>query len=103
MSPKHLYLALALVGLVLPWYFLASFLLVSGRDPFLALEQLWATNITRFFFVDVLLTGLALLVYLVLRERERLRRFWLLVGATVLVGPSCALPLCLYFREEHRE
>ena len=103
MNPKHLYPALALVGLVVPWYFFASFLLESGPTPFVALEQLWATNITRFFVVDVLLTGLALLVYLVLHERERLRRFWLLVGATVLVGPSCALPLCLYFRVVGRE
>ena len=102
MNPKRLYLALAVVGAVAPWYFFLSFLMEGGPGIAAALDQLWATNMTRFFTVDVLLTGLALLVYLLIRERMNGGRFWLLAGATVLVGPSCSLPLLLYFKERDK-
>ncbi len=103
MRPKQLYLTLAIIGSILPYYFLIYFLLERGPDISAALGILWESNITRFFVVDVLLTVLGLLVYLYFRERQRPARFWLLAGATVLIGPSCALPLCLYFRERDQE
>ncbi len=103
MNLKRLYLALTVAGLALPWFFLVSFILENGPALRMAQGQLWADNMVRFFVVDVLVTGLTLLSYLVLRGGRRKGRLWLLTGAVLLVGPSCALPLWFYFREKDRE
>jgi hypothetical protein len=97
---KRLYLALAVVGFVLPYYFFVSFLLVHGLDVGLLAEQLFANNISSFFAVDLIISAVVFLVFLV-QESRRLGivNWWIFVVATLAIGPSFSWPLFLYLRE----
>ena len=97
---KPLYLSLAIVGLVLPYYFFAGFLAANGLNLSLLIQQLFSTPISTFFAVDLLITAIVFWVFLY-REARRLQmnRWWVYLAVTLLVGPSFAFPLFLYVRE----
>ena len=94
------YLAAAVLGAALPLTFLARFLAEHGFDLPLLVRQLFQTNVSAFFGVDVIISALALLVF-VFSEGRRLgmRRLWAYALCTLLVGVSLGFPLFLFFRE----
>ncbi len=97
---RRLYLILAIAGVILPYYFFVEFLTANGLNLPLLIQQLFGTPISTFFAVDLLITVIVFWVFLY-REARRLqmKRWWAYVVATLLVGPSFAFPLFLYFRE----
>ncbi len=98
---KRLYLILALAGLVVPYTFFISFLAQHGLNLSLLIEQLFGTPISAFFAVDLIITAIVFWVFLFQEARRmQMRRRWAYVVVTLLVGPSFALPLFLYFRED---
>jgi hypothetical protein len=101
MKLKHLYLVLAIIGLIVPYYFLIMFLAAHGLDARAFLQQLFGTQISTFFAVDLLLSSVVFVIYL----RHEARRYsvdhgWLYLIALLTVGLSFALPLFLYVRED---
>jgi len=101
---RKLYLFLAFVGFVLPYYFFVSFLVTNGPDLPLLFDQLLANDISTFFAVDLIITAIVFWAFLY-RESQRyeVRNWWTFILATLVVGPSFALPLFLYFRESRIE
>jgi hypothetical protein len=97
---QWLYLFAAFVGAALPLSYLFRFLAAHGLDLPLLVAQLFQTDISAFFGVDVIVSGLVLLVFIA-REGRRLgmRGLWACVLSTLLVGVSFGLPLFLFFRE----
>jgi len=96
---KTLYLLLAIVGLVVPYYFLAAFLLEHGFDLAPLVQQLFANRISTFFAVDLIIASLVFWVYVYQESaRQQMPNAWLFILASLLVGLSFALPLFLYFR-----
>jgi hypothetical protein len=91
---------LAVIGFVLPYYFFVSFLVKYGLNLGLLLDQIFANDISTFFAVDLIITAIVFLIFMV-REpgRYQMRNWWLYIVATLAVGPSFAFPLFLYFRE----
>jgi hypothetical protein len=104
MKRKQLYLVLAVLGFVGPYYFFISFLAVHGFDAKAFLQQLFGTAISTFFAVDLLLSCLVFVVFLY-QEAPRLamRGRWLYLLILVTVGLSLALPLFMYARESDLE
>jgi hypothetical protein len=104
MKTKHLYLLLCIAGTILPYWWFVPFLRDHGLDLRLFLEQLFATQISGFFAMDVVVSSLVLWVF-VLTEGRRLgmKRLWLPIAANVVVGVSLGLPLFLYLREQKLE
>ena len=104
MTTKHLYLTLALVGLVVPYYFFISFLLAHGLDGPAFLRQLFGTPISSFFAADLIISCVVFVGFL-LRESRRhsIAHWWAYLVALATVGLSFALPLFLYARERGRE
>jgi len=101
---KTLYLLLAGVGLALPYYFFLSFVAETGLDVGAFLRQLFATKISSFFAVDLLVSTVVFLAYVRDEARRcRMGRWWLYVAATLLVGLSFAFPIFLYMRERSLE
>jgi hypothetical protein len=101
---KNGYLLLAFIGLILPYYFLGSFIAESGLDPHAFLKQLFGTKISSFFAVDLLISAVVFLVFVRSETRRcRMGRWWLYLAATLLVGLSFALPIFLYVRESSLE
>jgi hypothetical protein len=101
---KRLYLVGALLGLVLPYAYLIPFLLEHGLDMRLFFSQLFASHISAFFGVDVIVSSLVLWVFVFAEGRRRsMRHLWVYVLCNLTVGVSLALPLFLYIREASRD
>jgi hypothetical protein len=100
---KQLYLALCVAGTVLPcWQFL-PFVRDHGLDLPLFFQQLFATPVSGFFGMDVIVSSVVLWVF-VLGEGRRagVRDLWAPIAANLVVGVSLGLPLFLYLRETAR-
>jgi hypothetical protein len=101
MTMKNLYLFLAVIGLALPYYFFVSFLIENGLDVELLVEQLFANRISTFFAVDLIITAIVFLAFAYQESKKwQMSNWWAYVIATLVVGPSFAFPLFLYFREQ---
>jgi hypothetical protein len=97
---QWLFLVAAVVGAVLPLSYLSAFLAEHGPDLPLLFRQLFQTNVSAFFGVDVIISGLALLAFIPTEGRRLgMRRLWAYALCTLLVGVSLGLPLFLFFRE----
>lgn len=103
-SMKRLYLVLAALGWIVPYYFFLSFLLENGLDLPLLMDQLFANDISTFFAVDLVITALVSLAFSY-RESQSLgmKHWWGYLVATLAVGPSFALPFFLYNRQGRLE
>jgi hypothetical protein len=70
----------------------------------LLFRQLFASDISSFFAVDLIITAIVLLIFFTNEtERYHMSNRWVYIFATLFIGPSFALPLFLYFREERIE
>lgn len=100
MSVRNFYLAMAVVGTVVPWWFFGSFFTLNGFDIPLFLHSLFANGAAGGFSADVLIT---IVVFWVWSWRDAagngVARWWLVLPASFFVGLSLALPLYLSLRE----
>ncbi len=98
---KRLYLALFVMGCVLPLSQFVPWVITHGVDPVLFVRELFANRIGGFFGLDVIVSAVVLLAWIWdERKRRGLRRAWAPALATVLVGVSAGLPLLLFLRRE---
>ena len=88
-----MYLAFCVVGVILPLWFLGSFVADEGLDVRAFYDQLTGSDIALFAWADVVVCGLVVVV-LALRDWA-----WAVIVATLAVGPSLGLPLLLLRRE----
>jgi hypothetical protein len=95
-----IYLVLCIVGTILPYSQFVPFLLENGFDLSLFFDQLMANSISRFAWIDVVISSLALWFF-IYHESSRLgmKNFWIYVLSNLLFGVSLALPLFLLMRE----
>ncbi|NER07560.1 MAG: DUF2834 domain-containing protein [Okeania sp. SIO3C4] len=97
---KNTYLILAIVGFVLPYYELIQFLIENGLDIPLLIQQLFANHISSFFGLDVIVSAIALVAFIIYENRKLKIPFAsIAILGTITVGVSFGLPLFLYLRE----
>ena len=93
------YLVLALVGAVVPSVFILPWIANHGLDLAALVQELFSTRPGAFFGADVIISALALFVFMLIDSTtRRVRHAWLAVAATLGIGVSCGLPLYLYLR-----
>jgi Terpene cyclase DEP1 len=99
---RYVYLVLCLVGVLVPYWQFVPWFLDHGLDIPVFAQQLFANRIGAFFGLDVFVSSLVLWIF-VFAEGSRLgmRRLWIPVIGTLLVGVSLGLPLFLYMRQLH--
>lgn len=101
MKIRYLYLLLCIIGLIVPYYFFSLFLADNGMDTELLVNQLFASNISTFFAVDVIISAIVVLLYVFVNARkEDVKHFWIPMLGTLVVGPSFGLPLYLFMGEK---
>jgi Terpene cyclase DEP1 len=104
MRPKSWYLALAVLGTVLPYCQFVPFVQEHGLDLSLFFNQLFANRVSSFFAFDVIVSSLVLWVFVLVEgRRSRLPHLWAPIVANLAVGVSLGLPLFLYMREGRRQ
>jgi lysylphosphatidylglycerol synthetase-like protein (DUF2156 family) len=97
---QWLFLIAAVLGTVLPFSHLVPFVATHGLDLPLFFSQLFQTNVSAFFALDVFVSALALWLFVYTEGRQRrMKNLWAYVLCTLLVGVSLGLPLFLFFRE----
>jgi hypothetical protein len=100
MLMRWLYLIAAILGAVLPLSQLFPFMSEHGFDVPLLFRELFQNNVSAFFGMDVIVSSLALWLFVFSEGRRRgMRNLWLYVVCNLAVGVSLALPLFLFFRE----
>jgi Terpene cyclase DEP1 len=100
MTPSNLYLALCVAGIVFPYSQFVPFLREHGFDLRVFVEQLFSTRIGAFFGWDVIVSSVALWVFVAVEgRRTAMKKLWLPIAANLTVGVSLGLPLFLYMRE----
>lgn len=97
MIQRRVFGSLAVLGLVIPYTAFGVFLARNGFDLVLLVEQAFGTPGAAFLALDVIVAAVVLIVAVVLDDRAMRRP--LVVAATLLVGPSCGLPLWLALRQ----
>ena len=97
---QRLYLIAAILGTILPLCFLVPFLLAHGFDAQSFSQQLFQSQVSSAFGVDVFISSLVLWLFVFSEgKRQGMKNLWSYVLCNLLFGVSSALPLFLYFRE----
>ena len=100
MSRKFIYLALFLIGTVVPYLSFVPWVMDHGFDVSLMVEQLFANRISAFFGLDVIVSAMVLWVFIAFEApRVGVRHAWAPVAASLAIGVSAGLPLFLFLRE----
>jgi len=104
MKLKTMYLILCVLGVALPYWQFVPWVAANGLNLSLFVQQLFANRIGGFFGMDVLVSAVALMVF-VRRESSRpsVPGRCLPLLAVLTVGVSLGLPLVLYMRERKLE
>jgi len=101
MKRRDIYLLLAVVGALIPYFHFGPWLLEYGLDVRLFFHQVHANRVSEFFASDVVVSAAVVVVFLIY-ERTRLRGLWWVpVVALLIFGVSVSLPVLLYLREGH--
>ena len=101
---KTIFLLLAVLGFIAPYYFISRFLFENNFDALRLFQQMFLNTGTTAFAADLFISVLAFWIFVFIEtSRLGMRNAWLYLAATVLVGLSFALPLFLYFRERRLE
>ncbi len=101
MKLRHLYLFLALIGLILPYtQFVPWIIEHHGLNMPLFIRDLFANRISAFFALDVIVAAVVLISFIQTEGRRLgMRLLWLPIVGVLLVGISLGLPLFLYLRQ----
>lgn len=96
---KNVYLALAILGTVVPYLFFFQFFVESGFNLPAFVGGLFANGAAGGFTADLLITSLVFWLYLYERREPML---WMYMILNLTIGLSCAVPLYLYLTSDER-
>jgi len=100
MRLRHVYLALCLLGVLLPYWQFVPWVIEHGLSLSRLTHELFETRIGAFFGLDVLVSAIVLFVFIAAeRGRIALSQLCLPIITTLLVGISLGFPLFLYLRQ----
>jgi hypothetical protein len=101
---KNIYLVLCIVGVAIPYSQFVPWVMENGLHIGLLVRQLFVNRISGFFGLDVLVSSVALLVFMRVEGKlARVRFRWAPILGLCAVGVSLALPLFLFLRESALE
>jgi len=70
MKRRHRYLALAILGILLPYWQFVPWLFEHGLDLSLFFRELFANRIGAFFAMDVLVSAIVLIIFVQVEGRR---------------------------------
>ncbi len=98
---KRVFLFLAIVGTIAPYAVFAPWIWAHGIDFPLLLTEMFATEVSRFFSLDVIVSAVVVFVMAIRGSLRGVRYAWLTIVGTLSVGVSLGLPLYLYLEACH--
>jgi len=104
MTKRNIFLILAIIGFIVPYYF---FLQLPAEDGFhlpSLIQPFFANNFMKGAAMDLTISVIVFWTFMFMEANKlQMKNSWVYVLATLLVGLSFALPLFLYFRERQLE
>ncbi len=99
MTPLRLtYLALVIVGAVLPWSYFYAWFSENGWGLGAMIDAWYVNDATSGLVYDLTIAAIALTIWAVVEAVRGNRWFLLVIPATFGIGVSCGLPLALYLK-----
>lgn len=99
-----IYALLTLLGIALPYGAFIPWVINHGVDLNLLLAQATANPISIFAWLDVVVSAVVLLLFIVTEGRKHKIKYWpIAVLGTLTVGVSCGLPLFLLLKERQSQ
>ncbi|PYK02815.1 MAG: hypothetical protein DME63_05275 [Verrucomicrobia bacterium] len=101
MKLRYLYLAFAILGLVVPYSQLVPWIMEHhALNMPLFVRDLFANRVSAFFALDVIVSAVVLISFIQTEgKRLGMRLLWLPTIGTLLIGVSLGFPLFLYQRQ----
>ena len=100
---KNIYLLLAFLGFVFPYYFLFQFYTTETTPTFQAIGNLFATPMSAAFNADLGMSVLTVWAFMAIEGNRIKMKYWWVFWVLIVIGLSFALPLFFYFRERYLE
>ena len=98
---KNLYLLLAIVGAIVPYYFFFQFFQAEGVDIVAFISALFVNGAAGGFSADVLLTSFIFWIFMFQQVKaSKGPKPYLFIALNLAIGLCCALPAYLYVREK---
>ncbi|MCW5874024.1 MAG: DUF2834 domain-containing protein [Anaerolineales bacterium] len=97
---KRLYLALAIVGALIPWWYFYQFFATQGFDLGQFVSALFANGAVAGFTLDVFISSVVFWLFMFAQARKGGPAPYLFVALNLVFGLSCALPAYLYAHEK---
>ena len=101
MIRANVYLAMAVLGALIPMAFFINFFLTEGIDLLVFVKALFANGAAGGFTADLLISSFVFWVYMFSKVNTGPKP-WLYVGLNLCIGLSCALPAYLWAVEKAR-
>ncbi|MEO7222311.1 MAG: DUF2834 domain-containing protein [Devosia sp.] len=102
--PRPLYAVAAIVGTLVPYLFFLNFFASSGLNVSAFIQNAFSTPVGAGFTSDLLISSAVFWAWSYFDARAlRLKGWWAVVPATVLVGLSLAMPLYFLLRSAKSE
>ncbi len=102
MKTRHVYLALAVLGVILPYYHYWHFVQTYGNDLAKFFSDTLANDSSRFILMDMTVTAIAFFVFVALDGKKRHVKYaWTAIAGVFLVGVSFGFPLYMYLRDKY--
>lgn len=96
---RYVYLALAVIGAVLPMSYFIAWFETNGYDIGAMVEAWNVNDATTGLVYDLTVTFAALIVWVIWETLQNRRWLNLIaIPASLMIGVSCGLPLYLYLR-----
>jgi len=104
MTKKNIFLILAILGFLAPYFFFVQVPPESASDIPALIGPLFANNLMKGVGMDLTVSVIAFWTFVFVEaNRLQMKNPWVYLLATLMVGLSFALPLFLYFRERKLE
>jgi len=101
MNQGRIYAVLAILGIVIPYYFLIGFLMRNGFRISLLTDRLFATSSSTFLVIDIILIAVVVLIFIISEgTKQKVPYLWVPVLGMFIAGPSFSLPCFLYLWKE---
>lgn len=98
---KNIYLALALLGIIIPYSQFVPWTMANGLNFGLMFEEMFVNQISRGITFDALLVAVVIIAFVFIENKKRsVKNLWLPIIGIFLFGVSFALPMYLYLREK---
>jgi len=104
MKLKHVYLILAILGILIPYWAYFPYFMEYGFDLVDFIKQAYANPINAFLSWDLVVAAFVVLTFIIAEGKKLgMKYFWVTILCMIFIGTAFGFPLFMYLRENKLE